>query len=277
MTKILSIVILSFNGKKILFDCLRSIPKSPKWQIFVADNGSNDGTLEMIRTNFPEIILIENKSNIGFAAGNNIVLKKIETEFVLLLNPDTIVYPNSIETVLKYMQENPLVGAATCRVELPSGELDYSCHRGFPDPINSLLHFVGLKKFSSYTAQNIPSTVHEIDSLTGAFALIRTSVGKQVNWLDEEYFWNGEDIDFCYKVKEKGWKIMYLPDVKITHLKGYASKASKDRRLAWAKNSTEVMRLFYKKHLAKKYPIIVNIAVYIGIYALKIIRTAKNI
>ena len=93
-----------------------------------------------------------------------------------------------------------------------------------------------------------------------------------MDWLDEDYFWNGEDIDFCYKLKEAGWKIMYLPDVKITHFKGSSAKATKDTRLKWALNSTQVMELFYKKHLASKYPFFVNWLVYLGINIVNIKR-----
>jgi len=268
--KKLSIIILSYNVKDKLLACLKSLPKHPDWEIIVPDNGSTDGSLEAVKQAFTT------GGNIGFAAGNNVGIKKSVGEYVLLLNPDTIVYPNTIETVLKYMENHPQVGAATCRVELPDGTLDYSCHRGFPTPWGSLLHFLGLKKLSSYTSQNIPNVIHEIDALTGAFALIRRKAGEQVSWLDEDYFWNGEDIDFCCKIKEKGWKVMYVPDVKITHYKGSSVMATDETKKRWAENSTEVMGLFYKKHLAQKYPFFINWLVYTGIWMLRNLRTEWN-
>ena len=121
--KKLSIIILSYNVKKLLLDCLASIGQHRDWEIIVADNGSTDGTTKAVKQAF------STGGNLGFAAGNNVGIKKSAGEFILLLNPDTIVYPNTIETVLKYMQNHPEVGAATCRVELPDGTLDYSCHR----------------------------------------------------------------------------------------------------------------------------------------------------
>lgn len=257
--KTLSIIILSYNIKKLLLDCLKSIPRHADWEIIVVDNASTDGSAQLAT--------IKNKINTGFAAGNNIGIKKAKGEYILLLNPDTIVYPGTIETVLAYMQMNPQVGAATCRVELPDGSLDYSCHRGFPNPWNSLMHFLNIS--SSYSTKNVPNTIHEIDALTGAFALVRRAAGDQVGWLDEDYFWNGEDIDFCYKLKETGWKVMYIPDVKITHFKGSSAKATKDTRLKWALNSTEVMSLFYRKHLAQKNPFFINWLVYLGINIIK--------
>lgn len=268
--KTLSIIILSYNVKKLLLDCLASIPKHKDWEIIIPDNGSTDGSLEEI----PGAFLTG--SNLGFSAGNNVGIKKALGEYILLLNPDTIVYPNTIETILKYMQGHPEVGAATCRVELPDGTLDYSCHRKFPDPVGSFLHLVGLKHISSYTNQKIPDSIHEIDALVGAFAMIRRTAGDQVGWLDEDYKFNGEDIDFCYKLKEKGWKVMYIPDVKITHFKGSSVRATASGRRRWAINSTDAMRLFYRKHLASKYPLFVNVLVYFGISLLKYFRSIKS-
>ncbi len=267
--KTLSIIILSYNVKKLLLDCLASIPKHKDWEIIIPDNGSTDGS--------DQLATIKNNTNLGFAAGNNVGIRHSQGDYVLLLNPDTIVYPNTIETVLKYMQSHPKAGAATCRVELPDGSLDYSCHRNFPDPVGSFLHLVGLKQISSYTNQKVSTSIHEIDALTGAFAMIRRKAGQQVGWLDKDYHWNGEDIDFCYKLKEKGWKVMYIPDVKITHFKGSSVRATASGRRRWAVNSTDAMRLFYRKHLAKKYPFFINWSVYFAIWLLRSTRHLTSI
>ena len=272
----LSIIILSYNTKDLLLACLSSLPVHPDWEILIPDNGSTDGSLAAVQRKFPNVKLIANGQNLGFAAGNNVAIRQSTGNYVLLLNPDTLVYANVIETVLHYLESHPHVGAATCRVELANGSLDYSSHRGFPTPLGALLHLIGLRRWSPYTAAAIPGTVHEIDALTGAFALIRRSAGDQVGWLDEDYFWNGEDIDFCYKLKAAGWKIVFIPDVKITHFKGSSAKATADARRQWALNSTAVMRLFYQKHLAKKYPIFVNWTVYAAIWLLEKTRLLKS-
>ena len=170
------------------------------------------------------------------------------------------------------MQDHPQVGAATCRVELPDGSLDYSCHRNFPDPVGSFLHLVGLRRLSKYSSTHIPNTIHQIDALTGAFALIRRTAGDQVGWLDEDYFFNAEDIDFCYKLNEAGWKVMYLPSVKITHHKLSSVKSSLASRRRWAIDSTSAMSIFYRKHLAQKYPFFINWSVYFGIWLLRLVR-----
>ena len=267
--KKLSIIILSYNVKKKLIDCLASIPKHKDWEIIIPDNGSTDGSLEEIPGAF------STGDNLGFAAGNNVGIHRSQGKFVLLLNPDTIVYPKTIETILDYMEKHKDVGAATCRVELPDGNLDYSCHRNFPDPISSFLHLVSLKRLSSYTNQKLPNSIHEIDALTGAFAMIRREAGEQVGWLDEDYYWNGEDIDFCYKLKAKGWKVMYIPSVKITHFKGSSVRATAAGRHIWAINSTQAMRIFYQKHLATKYPFFINWMVYLGIWLLEKMRIIR--
>lgn len=274
--KKLSIVILSYNVRRLLTDCLRSLPHHPDWEVIVVDNSSTDDSVAYIKKHFPKVKVMVNPVNRGFAAGNNTGIRRTAGEYVLLLNPDTIVYPRTIETVLQYIEQHPEVGAATCRVELPDGSLDYSCHRGFPTPWGALLHFVGLKKLSPYTASNVPNTIHEIDALTGAFALIRSQAGDKVGWLDEDYFWNGEDLDFCYKLKAAGWKIMYIPGVKITHFKGSSAKATSASRRKWALDSTRVMELFYKKHLARKYPFFVNWAVYFSIWLLSKARLSAS-
>lgn len=292
----LSIVILSYNTKDLLRQCLISLGKVRKevnFVVIVPDNGSTDGSPEMVEKEFPWVKkVIRNGENLGFAAGNNVALKTVDTEYVLLLNPDTIVYKNTLKVVLRYLQKHKKVGAATCRVELPSGEIDYSCHRGFPTPWNAFCYFSGLSKlfpsyklFSGYTATYMDlNKIHEIDSLTGAFAMIRTNVGKKIGWFDEDYFWNGEDIDFCFRLKKIGWKIIFIPDVNITHFKGSASglhktAASKPTKSVVQKavlSSTQVMRLFYQKHLSQNYPFFVNWIVYFGINLLRILRLSKS-
>ena len=267
--KTLSIIILSYNVKQLLKNCLASIPKHPDWEVIVVDNASSDGSADLAT--------IKSPTNVGFSAGNNIGIRQAKGKYILLLNPDTIVYPKTIETVLKYMESHSDVGAVTCRVELPNGSLDYSCHRKFPDPVGSFLHLVGLRRLSKYSSTRIPNIIHEIDALTGAFAFIRRTAGDQVGWLDEDYFFNAEDIDFCYKLKEKGWKVMYIPQVKITHFKGSSAKATPATRRRWAKDSTDAMYLFYRKHQAKKYPFFINWLVYRGIGLLKYARYARTL
>lgn len=285
----LTIVILSYNVRRLLVDCLNSLYKSQKksdnWKIVVVDNNSPDDSVKYVRAHFPQVKLIANSKNLGFAAGNNVALEKVTSPYTLLLNPDTVVYPGSVQTVLSYVDSHPDVAAATCRVELPDKSLDYSCHRRFPDPWNSFLYFYSgfFKRFSSYSKLSNSSEIHEIDALTGAFALIRTQAGQSVHWLDEDYFWNGEDLDFCYRLKKANWKIMYIPSVKITHFKGSSSglRPSAGQKVAIANkirstdSGIDAMRIFYTKHLSSKYPAPLNWLVFTGMHVLRYLRLAK--
>ncbi|MDD5600060.1 MAG: glycosyltransferase, partial [Victivallaceae bacterium] len=170
-----------------------------------------------------------------------------------------------------------------CRVTLPSGEIDDASHRGFPTPWNALCYFSGLSAlfplsdfFNGYhLGYRDMNTVHEIDACTGAFMMIRSFVGEKLGWLDEDYFWYGEDLDFCYRVKQAGYPAYYVPDVSITHFKGIASgikKHSQSQSTADTKTKKRaqearfaVMRLFYEKHYKEKYPLIIGLLVNWGI------------
>lgn len=291
----LSIVILNYNVKELLLNCLDSVflskGKLDSWQVIVVDNASNDGSTEAIRKKFPQVEVIENKINLGFAAGNNIGVHLAKAPVVLFLNPDTIVDDHAIQKTLEVLLSNPDFGAITCKVELPDGRMDYSCHRGFPTPWNSLTYFSGLSKqfsrsplFSGYTASYLDTDKpHEVDCISGTFLMVRKIAGDQIDWWDKDYFFNGEDIEFCYRLREKGWKIYYYPEVKIIHFKGSSSglwqtakvKVEKGTKLSAATHAASAMRIFYKKHYYKKYPPLFRDFVLWGIKALEHYRKFK--
>lgn len=289
----LSVIILNYNTKDLLRDCLKSVISDKRIEIIVVDNASTDGSAEMVKKEFPQVKLIVSKKNLGFAAGNNLGIPQAKGRYVLFLNPDTIVMPNTFKEMIKFMDKHPKVSAATCRIELPSGKLDQACHRGFPTPWNAFCHFFGLEKifpksrlFAGYSLSYLPlDKIHEIDSGVGAFLMVRRKAGEEINWWDEDYYWYGEDLDFCYRLKQKGWQIMFVPTVKIIHYKGAASgikkhsqkisTATKETKLRSAKASTQVMRVFYQKHYQQKYPKIVDWLVMRGIDLIEKARIAK--
>lgn len=293
----LSIIILNYNTRELLKKCLGSIRRAWKdgfvIEVIVVDNASKDGSAQMIEKEFTEVILVKSKKNLGFSAGNNLGIPKTKGEYVLFLNPDTVVSPETLGAMLKFMQQNPEVGAATCRVELPSGRLDEASHRGFPTPWRAFCYFSGLSKlfprsriFTGYTLGHLPlDQVHEIDSGTGAFLLVRREAGEQIKWWDEDYFWYGEDLDFCYRLKEKGWQVMFVPITKILHYRGVASgikkhtqgisTATQETRRRAARASIEAMRIFYKKHYLSKYPRLITWVTLLGISLLGKIRLGK--
>ena len=271
----LSIIIVSYNGKDFVRDCLSSIKqtisKNITYEIIMVDNDSSDGTADMVAKEFSSVVLLRN-TNEGFAKANNRGVKVAKGKYILFLNPDTVVYEQTIEGMLQFVQEHPDCGAATCKLEMLSGDIDYASHRGFPTPWNSFCYFSGLTKlfphvklFSGYTlGYKSLRTIHEIDALAGAFMLLPRTAGEDVGWWDEDYYFNGEDIDFCFRLKKKGWKIYYVPTYKILHYNGISggtkahssemTTATKETKLRIQNARFDAMKIFYKKHYTEKYP-----------------------
>lgn len=285
--KNLSIIIVSYNTNEVLRECLASvfgtIDNSVDAEIIVVDNASSDGSCEMIRKEFPETILIENKKNVGFSKANNKGVEKSSGKYVLFLNSDTLVYKNSIIEILKFLDNTKDAGAVTCKVELLTGEIDDASHRAFPTPWNALTYFSGLSKifpssklFGGYNLGwlNMKET-HEIEALAGAFMMVKRQAGDMAGWWDEDYFWYGDDLDFCYRLKEKGWKIYYVPTVKILHYKGvsggikeisqHLTTADEQTRKKASAARFDAMKTFYSKHYKKKYPFFLTWLVFRGI------------
>lgn len=276
MTK-LTIIVLNYNAGDYLIDCLNSIRQletEVEVKTVVIDNASRDTSIEKAKEKFPQFEYILNDKNLGFGAGNNIGLRQVETEYVLLLNPDTQLEKGVIPFLLKFMDDNPLVGASSCKVLLPNGQVDLTAHRGFPTPLASLLYFFGNNSLYHLTDRDLNST-HEVDAITGAFFLARMQVLKKLNFFDEDFFLYAEDLDLCYRIKQLGFKIMYIPSVAILHNKGLSSGIKKHSQtlssadLATRKRSIDsfyqTMKIFYKKHYEKKYPTVLNWLIYLGI------------
>lgn len=310
----LSIIIVSYNTKDFLLGCLQSIKEADlrgiSTEIVVVDNASTDGSVETARKSIKGIMsatgitgfVIENKENLGFAAGNNIGVKKASGGYVLFLNPDTVLSENAIKEVFNFMEKHKDVAAASPKLELPNGQLDEASHRGFPSPWNAFCHFSGLRKvfpknrlFAGYTMGWLLDNKepHEVDSVSGAFFFVRREAGEEVGWWDEDYFWYGDELDFCYRLKEKdlsagrqGWKVFFLPQIKVLHYRGVASgikghsreisTATKETRLRSARASIQAMRIFYKKHYKDKYPFFMTWLVFAGMRLLENLRVLKH-
>lgn len=276
--KKLTISIVNYNAGEYLIKCLDSLKKIEnelEFDVSIIDNASSDGSIEKAKEKFPEFNFIQNKENLGFGKAHNLVLKKADTPYLLTLNPDCEVPKATLLYVLDFMEKNTDVGVSTCRVEKADGTIDIASHRGFPTPWASFLYFF-LKNDRLYHLTNRDMTkIHEIDSAVGAFMFMKKEALDKAGYFDEDYFLYGEDIDLCFRVKEKGFKIMYLPDVKILHVKGVSS-GIKEHSSSVSNASTETknlakshfyktMGIFYKKHYEKKYPFFVNWIVYGGI------------
>jgi len=293
---LLSVIIVSYNTKKLLNDCLDSLRVSIEGiesEIFVVDNNSSDDTISLIKAKYKWVKLIENKSNIGFSKANNQALKKAKGKYYLILNPDTKLMPDTLEKMIGFMEKNAQAGIATCRVELPSGQLDRDCRRHFPTPWRAFTHFSNLSKifreskiFDQYQIGYFPENkVYEVDSCVGAFMFVRASAVKKVGLFDEDFFFYGEDLDWCWRFKQSGYKIFYTPITKIIHYKGAASgikplsahlsKATIESKKRAVKESTRAMELFYKKHYLDKYPRILTWLVISSVKILGRVRLYK--
>ncbi len=290
----LSIVILNHNTSKLLSECLASIPTALTHEIIVVDNASTDDSVAMLKKQFPTVKVIENSDNVGYTRGNNAAKDYALGKYVLFLNSDTTVEKNTLSVMTEFMEEHPDCGASTCLTLLPTGKLYYACHRGFPTPWNSLCYFSGLAKlfpwskfFAGYTATYLPlTTVHEIDACSGTFLLIRKTLLDEIGWFDEDYFAYGEDIEMCFQVKARGFKVMFNPHVKITHYWGATSGlkstsahlavANAEIKKKWNRARYQAMKIFYDKHYRKNYPEFVRWLIFLGIRATMYLRQGQD-
>ncbi len=291
----LSIIILNYNTKAITLQAIESIEKNyPKevasgaYEVIVTDNASPDDSLAAFRqykkiSKIKSFHVVDNGGNIGFSAGNNKGVPYAKGQYVLFLNPDTISYPNTLSYMLNFMRNHPEVGAASCKLINKDGKLDFNCHRGFPTPWNSFCYFSGLQRlfphnkiFAGYTqGWKDLNTTHEVDAIEGAFLLIPYKVGERIGWWDEDYFFNGEDLQFCFDIKKLGYKIYYVGEVSIMHIGGAASGIKKSGAVVSTANIEikrkvqgwrfDSMKKFYLKNYAKSNPFFINWLVLSGI------------
>jgi len=269
----ISVIIVSYNVKEFLQQSILSLKNSLsdlEHEIIVVDNNSVDGTNEIIRYKFPDIILIENDNNRGFAAACNQGLAVSKGEYLLLLNPDTMIQEDTIHTMIDFFESVSDAGAAGCKILNADGTLQLACRRSFPSPLVALPKLLGLsrlfpkvKMFGKYNLSYVdPDELLEVDAISGSFLMFRREVYEKIEDLDEVFFMYGEDLDYCYRIKEAGWKIYYVPDTKIIHYKGESAKhASFDNFITFYK----AMDIFVKKHFRKSHYFFLDIAFRMGI------------
>ncbi len=278
----LSIVIVNYQTFEMTKDTVNSILEHSypfSYEIIVVDNASSDDSLSKLQEYFKDKVkFIASSENNGFAAGNNQALRQVNSDYVLLLNSDTIVWENTLENIYNYMENHEDVGACGCRVRLEDGQLDKACKRSFPNVKNSffrLFHIPTNSKDDNYNLTDLPDDgIYEIDCLTGAFMFMRKAALDEVGLLDETFFMYGEDIDLCYRIKEGGWKIVYYGESSITHLKGASSKKQKNKLIY---EFYRAMYVYYKKHHASESFFLTNIVVYMGIAVLCILKLFLNL
>ena len=250
-----TIIIVNWNTKDLLHDCLNSVieqTKKVEYEIVVVDNNSTDGSALMVRNNFKQVVLIANTDNRGFAAANNQAMKVAKGRYVLLLNSDTIVLDRAIEKTIAFADNNPEVGVTGCRVLNPDASLQQTCFM-FPSVLNMFLSCTYLYKFfpkSRFFGREQMTwwdrnDTREVDVVTGCFMLVRKDAIEKVGMMDEEYFMYGEETDWCFRFKKGGWKIMFTPAGQIIHYGGQSTSQVKAEMVLQLRGS---ILLFIKKN-----------------------------
>ena len=259
----LSVVIPSYNTRELMEQALRTVQEASGGglgvEIIVVDNASHDGSPEMVAESFPDVELIVNEANLGFAAACNQAFRRVRGRYILLLNSDTIVRPDTLRRLVEFLDQHPEAGAAGCKILNPDGTLQLESRRGFPTPAGALYKLAGLsrlfpqsRRFGHYNLTYLdPEQVSEVDALSGSCMMVRRDVLEQVGLLDEAYFMYGEDLDWCYRMRQAGWIIYYTPNAEIIHFKGESGR-SEQLRVEFRKR--EAMVIFVRKHMKGHYP-----------------------
>lgn len=280
----LGVVIVNWNTRDLLRLCLESVLAGQgkiDFHVVVVDNASDDGSAEMVASEFPNVELIREDTNTGYPAGNNRGLKSLgfttsedaglsgPPRYALLLNPDTELPPATLAEMVSYMDSDPAVGVAGPKLVLPDGSLDLACRRSFPSPDVSFWRMIGFsrlfphsRRFGRYNLTFLDEDeIAEVDSVVGAFMMVRREAICNIGLLDESFFMYGEDLDWCKRIKEAGWKVLYYPRVQVKHVKRAASGQSGRARLEFVR----AMLIFYNKHYRATTSFPAHLAVLAGI------------
>jgi len=257
----LSVVFLSYNTRDLTRQALNSVLAAAEGleaEIFVVDNASADGSADMVAEEFPQVKLVCNEANVGFSAGNNVALRQVTGEYALLINTDTIVRRDALHAMVEFLDAHPEAGACGCKILDPDGTLQLDSRRGFPTPLAAFCKMSGLSRLfpkhplmARYHLTHLdPEQTAEIEVLSGSCMMVRKAAMDQVGLLDEDYFMYGEDIDWCYRFHQAGWKIYYLPTTAIIHFRGESGRGTPLKILY---RKSRAMSIFVNKHMARRY------------------------
>jgi len=252
----LTVIIVNFNVKDYLLQCIRSIYKSihsEDFQIIIVDNNSTDGSCEAVRVLFPAVILIENKVNLGFSKANNQARTLAKGEFILFLNPDTLLAEDTLSYCLSFLKAKPLAGAVGVRMIDGDGQFHLESKRSMPTPEVSFYKMIGLsflfpksRKYARYSLGYLANDKnHIVEILSGAFIMARAKTLEQSGWFDEHYFMYGEDIDLSWRINKAGYTVYYLGETTIIHYKGESTKKTS---LRYVYEFYKAMHIFANKY-----------------------------
>ena len=246
MAKKVSVVIVSYNVCQLLDECLQSVQKALEGidgEIFVVDNCSTDKTVETLQPRYPEVHFVANRENVGFARANNQAIRESEAEYVLLLNPDTVVYEATIRETLAFLDAHPQAGGAGVRMLTREGDSAPESRRAVPTPWIAFLKMIGFSR--RYYMSDLPwDQPGRIEVISGAYCMLRHKALDQIGLLDEDFFMYGEDIDLSYRLLKGGWQNWYLP-LDIIHYKGESTQKSSFR---YVHVFYQAMLIFFRKH-----------------------------
>ncbi len=285
----ISVIIVNYNVEFFLEQCLNSVKKALEnvsGEVFVVDNNSIDGSVEMVRLKFPEINLIANKDNRGFSKANNQAIEISQGEYILLLNPDTVVEEDTFTKVISFMDNHPDAGGLGVRMLDGKGEFLPESKRGLPTPSVAFYKIFGLsklfpksKKISQYHLGYLNELeINEVDILSGAFMLMRKEALDKVGLLDETFFMYGEDVDLSYRIQKGGYKNYYFPETRIIHYKGESTKKSS---VNYVFVFYRAMVIFAEKHFSQKnaklFSFLINCAIYFRAFLAISVRFIQRI
>jgi len=285
MKDIVSVIIVNFNGGNLLADCVQAVLKSTvPVEVFLIDNASTDESLHTVQQVIKadeRLQIIENKENLGFACAANQMLSQTTGDYILFLNPDCLIRPDTLARFCDVMNAHPKAGMAGALVKNLDGSEQAGCRRSIPSPWRSMVRVFHLNKifpnsprFKSFvlTREPLPDKVTEIEGISGACMFVRRTALNNVGTMDESYFLHCEDLDWFMRFRAKGWAILFVPDIEVVHAKGVCSR-HQPLRVLWYKHRGMIR--FYRKFFKHQYPVylmwIVTLAVWMRFSVLAVL------
>ncbi len=284
---LVSVIIVNFNGGDLLVRSVRKVFASDiPVQVIVVDNASVDHSIKLLEKKFgndSRLTIIRNSSNVGFSTANNIALQQAKGDFILFLNPDCFIKPDTISRLLHTFRDNEHTGILGCRVLNPDGTEQKGCRRRVPTPWRTLVRVLGLSHFTKsaewlqgfdMSSEPLPETAAPVDAISGSLMLVSRQALDDVGPLDEGYFLHCEDLDWCMRFQQKGYKVLFAPDIEVTHYQGFSSK-QRPLRVMW--HMHKGMMRFYNKFFLHRYPLPLTIVVALGVWFRFIALSVKQI
>lgn len=273
---LVSVIIVNFNGGELLVRSVSKVFASDiPVKVIVVDNASVDDSIQLLEKKYgsdSRLTIIRNSSNVGFSAANNIALRQADSDFIMFLNPDCFIKPDTISRLLQTFRDNEQTGILGCRVLNPDGTEQKGCRRRVPTPWRTLVRVLGLSHFTKsaewlqgfdMSSEPLPEKAAPVDAISGSLMLVSRQALEDVGPLDEGYFLHCEDLDWCMRFHQKGYKVLFAPDIEVTHYQGFSSK-QRPLRVMW--HMHKGMMRFYNKFFLRSYPLPLTIVVAFGVW-----------